>query len=343
MRSVVFAGVREVRIAERPDSELREPGDVIVRVVATCVCGSDLWYYRGESPWQIDQPLGHEFIGVVAAVGSGVGSLRVGDAVIAPFRWSCGECTPCLNGVTPSCERGGMWGHPGSDSGQGERVRVPFADATLVRIPVPLLDDRIADWLALTDVFCTGHHAAVSAGVSAGAVVAVVGDGAVGISAVAAARRLGAERIIAFSSHPARQSLVALAGADDIVAARGEEAAARVMELTGGRGVDAALECVGTASAMTTAFDAVRPGGSIGFVGAPHGNDLPIARMFLHNIRVAGGLAPVRKYLDELVPEVAHGALRPGIVFDREVDFDRIPDGYRAMDAREALKVMSVL
>ena len=341
MRAAVFQQPGLIEVVDRPDPVIRDSTDAVVRVTATCVCGSDLWYFRGLTPRQHGQTIGHEFVGVVEAVGSDVGTLRVGDFVIAPFMWSDGDCAHCLFGAPTSCTRGGIWGAPGADGAQGEAVRVPFAGATLVTVPGGHPSaELIPSLLALADVMGTGHHAAVSATVVAGGVVAVVGDGAVGLCGIIAAQRLGAERIIALSRNPQRQALAARFGATDIVAERGEDAAAALAELTGGIGVDSVLECVGTGESMATAFDIVRPGGSIGYVGVPHGTEFPVPRMFGGNIGVRGGLAPARRYLPELLTDVLAGTIDPGAVFDSRVALEDIARGYASMDDRSSIKVL---
>src|SRR5207253_4530136 len=254
MRAAVFLGPRRIEVADRPDPVVAAPSDAVVRVSLGCVCGSDLWYYRGESPHALG-PIGHEFIGVVEQVGADVRGIRAGDLVIAPFTYSDGTCVHCQAGWTSNCANGGSFGNHGIDGGQGESVRVPFADGTLVRVPGSgHSDETMGSLLTLSDVMCTGHHAATSAGVKPGNVVAVVGDGAVGLCAIIAACRLGAARIIALSRNPARQQLARSFGATDIVGERGEAAIEAIKEMTDGIGVDAAVECVGTGESMATAF-----------------------------------------------------------------------------------------
>src|SRR5437773_12422485 len=275
MRAAVFCVPHCSRVADRPDPAVAAPTDAVVRVVLGCVCGSDLWYYRGESPHALG-PIGHEFIGVVEQVGADVRSIAKGDFIVAPFKFSDGTCPHCRAGWTSNCVAGAPFGTDGVDGGQGEAVRVPFADNTLVRIPGSgHSDEALRSLLTLSDVMATGHHAAVSAGVRPGSVVAVVGDGAVGLCAVIGARRLSASRVIALSRHPDRQKLAQTFGATEIIEERGDEATKAVLDSTEGVGVDAALECVGTGLAMTTAFDIARPGGTVGFVGVPHGVELP--------------------------------------------------------------------
>src|SRR5213592_3271889 len=271
MRAAIFAGPRVIEVGDRPDPAVAAPTDAVVRVVLSCVCGSDLWYYRGESPHDLG-PIGHEFIGVVEEAGPEVQRIAKGDFVIAPFIYCDGTCAHCRAEVSSQCEHGGGFGNHGIDGGQGEAVRVPLAGSTLVPVPGSgHSDEMMRSLLALSDVMCTGHHAAVSAGVRAGSVVAVVGDGAVGLCGVIAAKRLGAERIIALSRNPSRQALAREFGATDILAERGDAASEAVLELTDGVGADAALECVGTAQSFATAFGMARPGATVGFVGVPHG------------------------------------------------------------------------
>ena len=341
MRAAVFTQPGAITVADRPDPVLHSTTDAIVSVSLSCVCGSDLWYFRGESPRAAGQPTGHEFVGVVEEVGADVMSLRVGDTVVAPFRWSDGSCAHCRFGYPTACTAGGIWGQPGSDGGQGQYVRVPFADATLVAVPGGTPDPELLPaLLSLSDVMATGHFAAVSAGVTVGATVAVVGDGAVGLCGVLAARRLGATRIIALSSHAARSSIAVSFGATDIVQVRGAEATATLLEMTDGVGVDGVLECVGTEQSMATALSIVRPGGRLGYVGVPHGAHLPLEALFARNVTVSGGLAPARRYLPELLGDVLNGSLDPSPVFDHEVSLEDIQSGYRAMDDRSAVKVL---
>src|SRR5438094_3855157 len=254
MKAVIFNGPGKIELGERPDPKIQEPTDAVVRVVLGCVCGSDLWYYRGLSPHALG-PIGHEFIGVVEEVGSDVHNLKKGDFVVAPFTYCDGTCANCRAGWPSNCLHGGSFGNHGIDGGQGERVRSPFADATLVKVPGEgHTDETLRSLVTLSDVMCTGHHAAVRASVQRGDIVAVVGDGAVGLCAVTAAKRLGAERIISLSRNPARQALAREFGATDILAERGDEATAKILDMTGGIGVEAALECVGTGQSMATAF-----------------------------------------------------------------------------------------
>ncbi|MET7833445.1 zinc-dependent alcohol dehydrogenase family protein [Micromonospora sediminicola] len=343
MRATVIHGPNDVRVEEVPDAAVREPGDAVVRTVLACICGSDLWAYRGVVRRTPGQRIGHEFLGVVEEVGADVTSVRVGDLVVAPFVWSDGTCEFCREGLHTSCPRGGFWGTPGSDGGQGEAVRVPYADGTLVRLPAEAAgDDRLLTaLLALSDVMATGHHAALAARVRPGATVAVVGDGAVGLCGVLAARRLGAERIIALGRHPDRTDIARRFGATDVVAQRGEAAVEAVRELTGGHGAHAVLEAVGTEESMRTAISIARDGGAVGYVGVPHGGSagVDVRQMFNRNVALAGGVAPARAYLPELLADVLAGVIDPAPVFDRSVPLSGVPEGYRAMDERTALKV----
>jgi threonine dehydrogenase-like Zn-dependent dehydrogenase len=285
--------------------------------------------------------MGHEFIGVVEAVGADVGAMKVGDHVVAPFLYSDGSCAFCREGLTSACLHGGRYGFDGVDGGQGEAVRVPQADGTLVVLPVGKDDALMASLLTLSDVMGTSHHAAHSARVGPGKIVAVVGDGAVGLCAVIAARRLGAERIIFLGRHPTRIALAKEFGATDVVSERGDEAVERVRALTDGVGAHSVLECVGLEQSMLTALNIARPGGAVGRVGVPQGETMPASRSaFFSNVTIAGGPAPVRAYIEELLPDVLAGRIEPGRVFDRVMRLDEAPDGYRAMNDRAAIKVL---
>jgi hypothetical protein len=346
VRATVLYGPRDVRLEDVPDPVLRRPTDAVVRVVASCVCGSDLWPYRGVNPPESPKRIGHEFVGVVEEAGNEVQTVRSGDFVIAPFAVSDGTCVHCRNGVHTSCAHGAWWGGEDEfglpvDGGQGEYVRVPMADGTLVATPDAPDDAMVPSLLTLSDVMGTGHHAALAAQVGPGSTVVVVGDGAVGLSAVLAARRLGAGRIIAMSRHADRQELAQVFGATDIVAERGPEGVARVKELLGGIGADAVLECVGTKESMQQSLDSARPGGRVGYVGVPNGGpELPIRKMFGDNISVGGGVAPVRAYLPELLTDVLNGSIEPGKVFDLELPLDKVAEGYAAMDERRSIKTL---
>ena len=342
MRATVFHGPNAVRVEEVPDPVLRSSRDAVVRITHACVCGSDLWPYSGGSPKEPGTRIGHELLGVVEAVGDAVTTVQVGDLVLSPFTWSDGSCDYCRRGLTTSCVRGGFFGGPtGADGGQAEAALVPQADGTLVRLPKDLLgDSRLRSVLPLTDVLPTGHHAAVSAGVGPGSTVAVIGDGAVGLCGVLAAARLGAERIVALGRHESRLELARRFGATDVVTARGEEAVAQVRELTGG-GVDAALECVGQQTSFDTALGVVRDGGRVGYVGVPAGvKGINLGTVFRRNVTISGGIAPVRSYLDELLPDVLDGRLDPAPVLDRSYSLDGVPDAYLDMSERRTLKAM---
>src|SRR4051812_6420295 len=334
-------GAGDVRIEHVPDAHLVEPTDALVRVTRACICGSDLWPYRAMEPSETGERIGHEFIGVVEAVGSDVRTVKVGDLVVAPFAYSDGTCVFCHEGLQTSCLHGGFWARDGVDGGQGEAVRVPLADGTLVVLPVAEDDALMPSLLTLSDVMGTGHHAALAAQVAPGKSVAVVGDGAVGLCGVIAARRLGAERIIILGRHPDRIALAREFGATDVVSERGDEAVERVRELTDGFGADSVLECVGLEQSTVTALSIVRPGGAVGRVGVPQTESIPAGMTtFFDNVSIAGGPAPARAYMEELLADVLEGSIEPGRVFDRVTDLDGVPDGYRAMNDREALKVM---
>ncbi|MGP9021575.1 zinc-dependent alcohol dehydrogenase family protein [Streptomyces sp. BR1] len=344
MRATVIHAPHDIRVEEVPDPKVQLPTDAVVRVLRACICGSDLWAYRGESARQPGQRIGHEFLGIVEDAGAEVNGFKAGDLVVAPFVWSDGSCEFCAEGLQTSCPQGGFWGSVGSDGGQGEAVRVPFADGTLVKLPAAAASDDhlLTALLALSDVLGTGHHAAVGAGVKRGATVAVVGDGAVGLCGVLAAKRLGAERIIALGRHQVRTDIARRFGATDVVAERGEAAVDAVRELTRGQGAHAVIEAVGTEQSMRTAVEITRDGGAIGYVGVPHGSGtgLDLSVMFDRNIALRGGVAPVRAYIPELLPDVLSGAVDPSPVFDLTVGIDGVPGGYKAMDERTALKVL---
>ena len=345
MLATLIHGAGDVRLEEVADPALVAADDAIVRVVAACVCGSDLWRYRGIEAVGDPVRIGHEFVGIVESVGDAVSAVKVGDFVIAPFYNCDGTCLNCRNGFSTSCLNGGWWGADDQtghfvDGGQGELVRVPLANGTLVALAAQPEPSLVPSLLTLADVMGTGHHAAISAGVTIGSTVVVVGDGAVGLCAVLAASRLGASRIVAMSRHPERQALATEFGATDIVSERGAEGIERVKELFDGIGPDCVLECVGTDESMNQAIRSTRPGGMVGYVGVPHGPKLPIGLMFGQNVGLNGGVAPVRKYIDELLPEVLDGRLNPGRVFDLELPLAEVAEAYAAMDERRAIKVL---
>lgn len=341
MRATVMYGAGDVRVETVPDPRIIEPTDAIVVVTRACICGSDLWPYKSMEPSDEGRRMGHEFIGVVEAVGTDVRTVRKGDLVVAPFAWSDGTCVFCLEGLQTSCLNGGWWGGKELDGGQGEAVRVPQADGTLVVLPIAPDDALMPSLLTLSDVLGTGHHAALSARVGPGKTVAVVGDGAVGLCGVIAARRLGAERVMMLGRHPDRIALAREFGATDVVSERGDAAIERVRELTGGLGAHSVLECVGLEQSTVTALSITRPGGAVGRVGVPQETFIPNAKpAFYDNITISGGPAPVRAYIEELMPDILEGRIEPGRVFDRITDLDGVPDGYRAMNDRESIKVM---
>jgi len=345
MKATTIYAPRDVRLEDQPDPTLQKSTDAIVKVVAACICGSDLWYYRGDNPVREPMRIGHEFVGIVQEVGSDVRSLHIGDFVIAPFMYSDNTCPHCRVGIQSACTAGGFWGGPDrdglmADGGQGEYVRVPLADGTLVATRETPDEAMVPSLLALSDVMGTGWHAAMSAGVQEGDTVVVVGDGAVGLSGILAAALLGAERVVAMSRHEARQQIARAFGATDVIGQRGEAGEAAVLELTNGVGADAVLECVGTGQSMTTAIAVARPGATVGYVGVPHGVELPVRAMFARNVGVAGGLAPVRQYLPALRDQVLSGAINPGLVFDLDLPLDKVAEGYAAMDERRAIKTM---
>ena len=346
MRATVIYGERDVRLEEVPDPVLSTGGDAIVRVVAACVCGSDLWPYRGVTPTKEPHRIGHEFVGVVEEIGSDVSTIKVGDFVIAPFYDCDGTCVNCLNGVSTSCLNGAWWGNDDkmggfADGAQGERVRVPHADGSLVATPAQPDDSLVPSLLSLADVMGTGHHAAVSAGVTPGSTVVVVGDGAVGLCAILASKRLGASRIVTMSRHADRQAVAREFGATDVIEARGDEGVAAVQALFDGIGADFVLECVGTKESMDQAIRSARPGGMVGYVGVPNGGaELPIRSLFGRNVGVNGGVASVRSYVEELLPEVLTGQINPGRVFDVQLPLTEVAEAYAAMDERRAIKVL---
>ncbi len=341
MRATIMYGAGDVRIENVPDASLVEPTDALVRVTRACICGSDLWPYKLRAPDEGGQRMGHEAIGVVEAVGREVRNIKPGDFVIMPFAFSDGTCDFCHEGLQTACVHGGFFGNAGINGAQAEALRIPLADGTLYPLAASQDDALTASLLSLSDVMGTGHHAAVTARVGRGKRVAVVGDGAVGLCGVIAAKRLGAEQIVIMGRHADRLALAREFGATDVVSERGEEAIERLRELTGGFGVHAVLECVGSDQSMATALGIVRPGGAIGRVGVPHYEVIKGAQpTFYRNITVSGGPAPVRAYIDELLPDVVEGRIQPGRVFDRNIGLEEVPDGYRAMDARESIKVM---
>ena len=333
-------GAGDVRVENVPDAHLMDSTDALVRVTRAAICGSDLWPYKTMPDEDAGRRMGHEFIGVVEAVGTDVRAVKAGDVVVSPFLWSDGTCVFCREGLQSECLHGGRYGSDDVDGGQGEAVRVPQAEGTLVVLPVGEDDALMPSLLALSDVMATGHHAAVTAKVAPGKAAAVVGDGAVGLCGVVAAKRLGAEQIILLGRHPDRIALAQAFGATDIVSERGAEAVERVRELTGGLGADSVLECVGLEQAVATALEIARPGGAVGWVGVPQEETTPASIAFWKNVSIGGGPAPARGYLEELLPDVLEGRIEPGRVFDRTGSLDDVPDGYRAMNDRESIKFL---
>jgi threonine dehydrogenase-like Zn-dependent dehydrogenase len=340
MRATVMHSAGDVRIENVPDATLIDPTDALVRVTRACICGSDLWPYRSMEFSETGQSMGHEAIGVVEAVGRAVSKVKIGDFVIMPFAYSDGSCEFCHEGLQTACVHGGFFGYAGMNGAQAEALRIPLADGTLYPLSADVDEALMPSLLTLADVMGTGHHAARMANVSPGKSVAVIGDGAVGLCGVIAAKRLGAEQIIMMGRHPDRIALAQEFGATDIVSERGDEAIERVRALAGGFGVHSVLECVGTEQAINTAIEIARPGGAVGRVGVPHYSGVPPETTFFKNVVVGGGPAPVRAYIDELLPDVLEGRIQPGRVFDRVISLDEVPGGYRAMDTREAIKVM---
>jgi threonine dehydrogenase-like Zn-dependent dehydrogenase len=338
MRATLMYGAGDVRVEDVPDAHLIEPTDALVRITRAAICGSDLWPYKSMEPAETGRRMGHEFIGIVEDIGTDVRTIKTGDLVVSPFLWSDGSCVFCREGLQSECLHGGRYGSEDVDGGQGEAVRAPQADGTLVVLPVGEDDALMPSLLTLSDVMGTGHHAAVAARVVRGASVAVVGDGAVGLCGVIASKRLGAEQIILLGNNPERVALGQEFGATDIVRERGDEAVERVRDLTGGLGAHSVLECVGLEKAVVTALEIARPGGAIGRVGVPEHDTTPTSIAFWKNASMAGGPAPVRAYLDDLLPDVLEGRIEPGRVFDRTGMLDEVPDGYRLMNDRDALK-----
>jgi threonine dehydrogenase-like Zn-dependent dehydrogenase len=340
MRATVMYGAGDVRIENVADARLIEPTDAVVSVSRAAVCGGDLWPYNQMQPSETGGRMGHEAIGIVEAVGSDVSTVKAGDVVVIPSAYSDGTCPFCREGLHTSCIHGGFFGT--ADVGaQAEALRVPYADGTLFVLPVAQDDALMPSLLTLSDVMGTGHHAAIVAKVGPRKTVAVVGDGAVGLCGVIAARRLGAEQIILLGRHPARIALAREFGATDVVSERGDEAVERVRELTDGFGVHSVLESVGLEQSMHTAIGIARPGGTVGRVGLPQNETMPASQpAFFGNITLGGGPAPVRAYIDELLPDVLEGRIEPGRVFDQVTNLDGVPDGYRAMNERQAIKVL---
>ncbi len=335
MRGAVLCGPRDVRFEERDVPKIIKPTDAIIRISATCVCGSDLWPYRGINPVPQPTPMGHEYCGIVEEVGSAVTSIKPGQFVIGSFFASDNTCPNCQAGYQSSCQHAEFVG-----TAQAPLLCVPLADGTLVATPDAPSDDMIPSLLALSDVMGTGWFAADAANVKPGKTVAVVGDGAVGLLGVLSAKQMGAKRIIAVSRHESRQKLAREFGATDIVTERGDEGVARIKELTDGIGADSVLECVGTQESMMQAIRSTRKGGYVGYVGVPHGVELNGEQLFYAHVHLHGGPAPVRRFLPELIDLVWNGKMNPGKVFDLTLPLDQVAEGYRAMDERRAIKTL---
>src|SRR5581483_1736254 len=336
MQGTVLYGPRDVRFEDCPEPKIMEPSDAVIRLPATCVCGSDLWPYRGAQEIKGPTPMGHEYVGFVEEVGRAVTSIKPGQFVIGSFATSDNTCPHCQYGYQSSCVNREFM-----TRAQAPFLRVPHADGTLVATPggTPP-DDLVPSLLAASDVLGTGWFAADAANVKPGATVVVVGDGAVGLLGVLSAKQMGAERIIAMSRHEGRQKLAREFGATDVVTERGDEGVERILQLTDGVGADSVLECVGTQESMRQAISCTRPGGSVGYVGVPHGVTLDGADLFFRHVRLLGGPAPVRRYLPQLIDLVFTGTINPGKVFDQVLPLDRVAEGYRAMDERRAIKTL---
>lgn len=335
MQATMLYGPRDIRYEERPDPQILKPTDAIVRIAATCVCGSDLWPYRGIQSIAEPMPMGHEYCGIVEEVGSDVRHIKPGSFVIGSFFASDNTCAICHHGYQSSCQQAEFVG-----GAQAPLLRVPLADGTLVAVPAEPSTDRLADLLALSDVMGTGWFGASAAQVEPGSTVAVVGDGAVGLLAVLSAHQMGAERIIAMSRHPSRQRLARIFGATDIVEERGDEGSARIQDMTDGLGVDSTVECVGTDESMWQAIHATRVGGHVGYVGVPHGVQLKGDELFFEHVHLHGGPAPVRQYLPHLIELALDNKIQPGQVFDLTLSLGDVAEGYRAMDERRAIKTL---
>jgi threonine dehydrogenase-like Zn-dependent dehydrogenase len=335
MRGTVLYGPCDVRYEERPHPTITKPTDAVLRIVATCVCGSDLWPYRGIQPISQPTPMGHEYCGIVEEVGREVRNIKPGQFVIGSFFASDNTCPTCQIGYQSSCHHREMVG-----GAQAPFLRVPLADGTLVATPDLPSEDLIPSLLTLSDVMGTGWFAADAANVKLGSTAVVVGDGAVGLLGVLAAKQMGAKRIIAMSRHPSRQKLAREFGATDIVTERGEEGVARIKDLTHGIGADSVLECVGTQESMMQAIQSARPDGYVGYVGVPHGVSLDGEQLFFSHVHLHGGPAPVRRYLPDLIKLVLNGKINPGKVFDLILPLDQVAQGYRAMDERRAIKAL---
>ncbi|MFF2387089.1 zinc-binding dehydrogenase [Streptomyces sp. NPDC058108] len=344
MRAALMYGAGDVRVENVPDSVIKYPTDALVRITASCICGTDLWPYASMKPQSGPARMGHEFIGVVEDTGSEVTTVKRGDLVVSPWAVSDNTCAFCREGLHTSCAhpQANFWDEVADEGGQAEAIRVPLADGTLVKLPVAADSALIPSLLTLSDVFATGYHGAVSGGVDERTRVTVIGDGAVGLMAVLSARRLGAEQIILMGRHRGRTDLGREFGATDVVSARGGEGVEAVRELTGGHGTHVVVEAVGTRPAYEQALGIIRPGGTISRLGAPQYEEAPVGfgSLFRHNIRLAGGPSPVRAYIEELMPDILDGTIQPGKVLDATTDLDGVPAGYQDMADRKSLKVL---
>jgi threonine dehydrogenase-like Zn-dependent dehydrogenase len=341
MRATLMYGAGDVRVENVPDLAIQEPADAIVRVLRAAICGSDLHPYRSMPATGQGRNMGHEYLGVVEDIGPAVGGLKRGDLVVASFLYQDNTCEFCAEGLQTSCPHGGRYGFNGVGGGQAEAIRVPQAQGTLVKLPVSEDSALLPGLLTLADVLCTGYHCAVKAGVGPRTTVTVIGDGAVGLSAVIAAKLLGAGQIILMGGNKDRTNLGRDFGATEAITERGEQGAEHVRQLTGGHGTHTVLDCVGTRLVLDTAFGAVRDGGVISRAGIPQYTEGPIGMdMLMRNLTLTGGATPARAYMEHLLPHVLDGTIQPGRVFDRTITLDQAPDGYRAMDNREALKIL---
>ena len=335
MRGTVLYGTKDIRFEDVPEPKIEKPTDAILRIAATCVCGSDLWPYRGLQPLNGATPMGHEYCGFVEEVGRAVTSVKPGQFVVGSFATSDNTCSHCQFGYQSSCVQREFM-----TRAQAPYLRVPLADGTLVATSDPPSDDLVPSLLAASDVLGTGWFSADAANVKPGATVVVVGDGAVGLLGVLSAKQMGAERVIAMSRHEARQTLAREFGATDIVTERGDEGIARIQEMTNGIGADSVLECVGTQESMQQAIRSTRPGGFVSYVGVPHGIELDGGKLFFSHVHLHGGPAPVRRYLPELIDLILNDKIQPGKVFDLELPLDQVAAGYAAMDERRAIKTL---
>jgi threonine dehydrogenase-like Zn-dependent dehydrogenase len=337
MRGTLIYAPRDVRSENLDDPKIINPTDAVIRVAATCVCGSDLWFYRGINEVTEPTPMGHEYVGIVEEVGEAVTHIKPGQFVIGSFMASDNTCEICQAGFQTSCIHRE---YAGAGGAQAEYLRVPLADGTLVATPDVPSDDLLRSLLAASDVLGTGWFGAVAAGVGPGKTVAVVGDGAVGLLGVLAARELGAEQIIAMSRHESRQALAKEFGATDIVTERGDQGVAKIKELTGGLGAQSVIEAVGTQESMMQAIRSTRPGGNVGYVGVAHDVSLPGEELFFSHVQLLGGPAPVRRFLPDLIDRIWTGRINPGQVFDLALPLSEVAEGYKAMDERRAIKAL---